>query len=766
MDRRLVRRRRLDARPHAGPRPPLRRRQRAGHRLPNACRGVRTRLAWRYGPRGPRRRVLLRRPGGARRRQLRDHPRRPDGAARTQRGRQDHVDADHARRAHPGSWRGAAPRGGGRQRRQAALGLHAAGARPVPGDAGRRSGRLLRPAARALPHGGDRACPSPARRARDGGTLGPAHGQAVGRSAAAAPARHRARPRAGGDRARRAVRGTGSGGGGRAVPEPARASPVRLHRCLLQPPAGPGAEPVRGHPHGQRGADRPARPSREPAGRVDRRAAPTQRPCTRPAVAGPVPRRHRRERGGRRGADRDPPGHRPAERARRGPSRRTRGRLRARPAFALPALPGVGGSGRRIRRVRRGPRARRVRRARREVEMTWWHGMALVLGRGLREQLRSKTFKIVTSLMLLLSIGAVLVPKLVTAGPTTYTLATVGPAPAALTTSLDAAAKATGVRTTYVVRTDDAGVRSAVQHGEATVGLAGDQMYVAERTAGAFPGIVAQSLVRIETRRLLTSFGLTAAQVVQLDSVHPPEQVFVAPVQDTSRAGVGFAVGLVLYLALLFSGQIISMTVATEKASRISEVLLAVLRPSQILVGTVLAVATVATIQLLVLSVPLLVGASTTGSTWLPAMAAPDLALAITWFILGFMLFAFLYAAGGALVDKVTEAGTAVLPVTALIIAGYLLGVTVVMGSPESTLSVAVSLFPLTAPLTMPIRWASGEVPVYQLLLALGLTALTGLGCVWLASTVYRRALVITGHRVRLRELFRRGGTPHHLSHR
>ena len=141
--------------------------------------------------------------------------------------------------------------------------------------------------------------------------------------------------------------GLDPGGGGRAVPEPARAGPVRLHRPLLQPPAGPGAEPVRGHPHGQRGADRPAWPAREPAGRLDRRAAPTQRPCTRPAVAGPVPRRHRRQRGGRRGADRDPPGHRPARRARRRASRRTRGRLRARPALALTALPGVGGSGRR-----------------------------------------------------------------------------------------------------------------------------------------------------------------------------------------------------------------------------------------------------------------------------------------------------------------------------------------------------------------------------------------------------------------------------------
>lgn len=392
--------------------------------------------------------------------------------------------------------------------------------------------------------------------------------------------------------------------------------------------------------------------------------------------------------------------------------------------------------------------------------MTWWHGTALVLGRGLREQLRSRTFKIVTALMLLLSIGAVVVPRLVTGGPTTYTLATVGPAPAQLTASLDVAAKALDARTAYVERTDDAGVRSAVQHGEATVGLAGDRMYVAERTAGAFPGLVAQSLVRNETLRLLTGFGLTTEQVAQLDSVRPPEQVFVARVEDTGRANVGFAVGLVLYLALLFSGQIISMTVATEKATRISEVLLAVLRPSQILVGTVLAVATVATIQLLVLSVPLLVGSSATGSSWLPAMAAPDVALAITWFVLGFGLFAFLYAAGGALVDKVTEAGTAVLPVTALIIAGYLLGVTVVSGNPTSPWSVAASLFPLTAPLTMPIRWASGDVPVYQLLIALAVTALAGLGCIWLASTVYRRALVITGHRVRLRELFRSGGGP------
>ncbi|MEW1953034.1 ABC transporter permease [Terrabacter sp. NPDC080008] len=392
--------------------------------------------------------------------------------------------------------------------------------------------------------------------------------------------------------------------------------------------------------------------------------------------------------------------------------------------------------------------------------MSWRHGMGLVYGRSLREQLRSRTFKIVTTLLLLLSVAAVVVPRLISSGPTTYTLVTVGRAPVTLTTSVTAAARAGGYRTAYVQRSSEAGVREAVQHGDATVGLAGNRMYVAERNAGAFPGIVAQSLVRLETARALAGFGLTAEQVASLASIRPPEQVIVAAAQNQSRANVGYAVGLVLYLALLFSGQIIAMAVATEKATRISEVLLAVLRPSQVLVGTVLSVATVTLIQLIVLSVPMLVGASVTGSSWLPALAAPDVALALTWFVLGFGLFAFLYAAGGALVDKVTEAGAAVLPVTALIIGGYLLGVVVVLGNPGSALSVAASIFPLTAPLTMPIRWGTGDVPTYQLLLALVLTAVAGLGCIWLASTVYRRALVITGHRVRPRELLRRRPTP------
>ena len=88
-----------------------------------------------------------------------------------------------------------------------------------------------------------------------------------------------------------------------------------------------------------------------------------------------------------------------------------------------------------------------------------------------------------------------------------------------------------------------------------------------------------------------------------------------------------------------------------------------------------------------------------------------------------------------------------------VLVGGYLLGVTVVTADPSSGWSVAASLFPLTAPLAMPIRWASGAVPVYQLLLAMILTAAAAVLMVALASSIYRRALVITGRRVKLREV-------------
>ena len=387
---------------------------------------------------------------------------------------------------------------------------------------------------------------------------------------------------------------------------------------------------------------------------------------------------------------------------------------------------------------------------------TWLKGTRLVFERGLVENLRSKSFKVVTGLLLLLSIAAVTLPQLFRDDTTTYALATVGEAPADLVATLDAAGDAGGFDVEYVTRDNPQQLRQAVRDGDATVGFSGDTLYAAAVDAGTFPVVVAQAAVTLEITRTLAEAGLSLQQVAQVQSVRPPEQVTVAAVEDEGRATVGFAVGIVLMLALLFAGTAIATTVALEKCSRISEVLLAVLRPSQILVGTVLAVGTVTFTQLLVLVGPLAVAVQVTDNMGLPSVAAGDMALAIAWFLLGFALYAFLYAASGALVGKVTEVDVAVRPIALAIFAGYFAATFIVMEDPQGVWSVLASIFPITAPLAMPVRWASGEVPTYQLLLAMALTAGTAVAFVSLASAVYRRALLMTGRRLRFRDVIGR----------
>ena len=383
----------------------------------------------------------------------------------------------------------------------------------------------------------------------------------------------------------------------------------------------------------------------------------------------------------------------------------------------------------------------------------WWRGTSLVAERGLVENVRSRSFKVVTGLLLLLSIAAVTIPQILGGGGTTYTLATIGKAPAQVVAALNAAGKSADFTVKYVSRMDEAAIRRAVRDGVATAGLAAGTLYTASPSAGTFPVMVAQAEVTLETSRQLSAAGLSPQQVADLQSIRPPRQVIVGRVNDEGRAAAGLAVGIVLYLALTFAGNAIATTVATEKSTRISEVLLAVLRPSQVLVGTVMAVGTATLVQLLVLATPLAVAVQVTDKIGVPTVAAGDMGLAVAWFVLGFALYAFLFAAAAALVNKITEVSSAITPVIILLAAGYMLAVTVVMSDPNGGWGVALSTFPLTAPLAMPIRWASGEVPVWQLVLAMALTAATAVLLVWVASSIYRRALLITGHRVKLREV-------------
>ena len=387
----------------------------------------------------------------------------------------------------------------------------------------------------------------------------------------------------------------------------------------------------------------------------------------------------------------------------------------------------------------------------------WWAGARMVAARSITEGVRSRAFRITTLVLLAVALAAVFLPRILGGGPTTYTLATEGAASAAVRAQLDAAAEGADFEVEYLELGSGRAVEDAVRQGDATAGVADDVMYVRSDAPGVFPVVVAQALVAEETAQRLADAGLSPDQIADLAAIVPPEQVEVGPAQDEGRAGVGFVVGIVLYLAIMFSGNLIATNVAVEKSTRIAEVLLAVLRPSQILVGNVIGIGVMTFTQLLVLAVPVTLGLGAGDGLDLPSVAVADIGLGVAWFVLGYFIYAFLFAATAALVDKVTDVASAILPVTVLLILGYLGAVIVVVQNPSSALSVALSMFPLSSPMAMPIRWASGTVPVWQLMVSMELAVAAAVLLAWFGSSVYRRALVVTGRRIKLREALNAG---------
>ncbi len=384
---------------------------------------------------------------------------------------------------------------------------------------------------------------------------------------------------------------------------------------------------------------------------------------------------------------------------------------------------------------------------------SWWSGVRLVAGRSLSEGLRSRALRITTLIMLVIGLAVVFLPRLLSGGETTYTLATVGEVSAPLRAQVDAAGKAAEFGVDYTGVADSAAAQEAVRAGDATVALAGDTLYVRSDAPATFVATVSQSVVNQESAATLADAGLSAEQIAALSAVAPPEQVEVGPARDEGRAGVGFVVGIVLYLALIVAGQSLAVNVGMEKSTRIAEVLLAVLRPSQILVGNVIGMGLRTLIQLLALAVPILTAIALTDGLDLPRVAATDIALGVVWFIVGYFVYSFLFAGTAVLVDKVTDVGTATMPVMILLVMSYLGAVSVVPMDPGSSLSVFLSMFPLTSPMAMPVRWASGTVPVWELMASLLLAMGAAVLFAWFGARIYQRALVVTGRRVKLREV-------------
>ncbi len=228
---------------------------------------------------------------------------------------------------------------------------------------------------------------------------------------------------------------------------------------------------------------------------------------------------------------------------------------------------------------------------------------------------------------------------------------------------------------------------------------------------------------------------------------------------------VGFSVAMLLYIAIVLYGQIVLRSVAEEKQSRVAEVVLASVPARVLLSGKILGIGGVAVLQLGIWTSALATLLANRGrifallglsgaSVPLPSVQLNDVILLGAYFVLGYVLYASLFALVGSIASSEQEAQQAQTPVLMLLVSSIALLQTALQ-DPNGTIATALSMIPFSAPIMMPLRLGLADVPSRQVVMSVGGLFLTTVACLMAAGRVYRTALLMYGKRPTLAEITR-----------
>ena len=424
-----------------------------------------------------------------------------------------------------------------------------------------------------------------------------------------------------------------------------------------------------------------------------------------------------------------------------------------------------------------------------------WRTVYLVVRREMRVRVRSRVFVGPTVLMVALVVIGIVGYSLI-GGQTKPLRVGFSGASQALEQDFSASATALGQPVAVSSVSDEAAGRGQVSAGTLDVLVAGSATSPTVVVQASATAVVQAALERAVLSARFTALGIppgvlatvTAGLQVPVDALQP------AKPGVTQDKVVGLAVGILLWIALGLYGSQVAQGVVEEKATRIMEIVLATIRPSQLLAGKIAGIGLVGLLQLAIVAAAALAAVSMTNVVTTPALAVtavlgyllwfllgfllyatgyatlaavaatnvvttPALGAAavlgyLLWFLLGFMFYATAYATLAALVSRPEEVQGAVAPINVFQILAYLLAY-IYLANPSSPLALVASVLPPFAPILMAVRISAGDVPAWQLGLALVLIVAAIGGLIWLAGRVYANSAMRIGSRVRFMDAFR-----------
>jgi ABC-2 type transport system permease protein len=279
----------------------------------------------------------------------------------------------------------------------------------------------------------------------------------------------------------------------------------------------------------------------------------------------------------------------------------------------------------------------------------------------------------------------------------------------------------------------------------------------------------------VQTMRLAEA-GIDPAQVgsalrpVRMES----EKVSASGATGSVEAAffLGLAMTFAIYMSVLLYGAAVMNGVLEEKRDKIVELVLSSVRAQDLLIGKVLGIGGAGMLQMAVwvgvaalmlgygAAIAGVFGADPAMITRLQDMPLLDAVPAsaglnfLVFFAGGFLIYSTLYATLGAITNTAQEAQQFIFPIIMPLIIGLLIAMNAVQ-NPDATMVVVASLFPLTAPLVMPVRATIGGVPPLELALSIALLFATVFAILWVAGKIYRIGILSSGKRPTFRQIVR-----------
>lgn len=275
---------------------------------------------------------------------------------------------------------------------------------------------------------------------------------------------------------------------------------------------------------------------------------------------------------------------------------------------------------------------------------------------------------------------------------------------------------------------------------------------------------VAEAVSRYYVNRQLTAQGISEETIAFAQSTLPYE-ADIAGQMDLSGYALGLILTVLMFFAIYYYGYGVSMSVATEKASRVMETLVVSAKPSRILIGKCLAMGAAGLAQfagVLIFAYAcyrLLVPADFT-LMGLPlsfaSLTLPSALLIVLYFLLGYSLYAVMNAVCGASVSKIEDLNSAMLPVMLIAMISFYLGyINAVMPNSGSVLQKAAMYIPFSSPFIIPFRLLNGDVLASDLIISIALLIVAIIVITLVCIRIYSASVLQYGKRMKLKELYR-----------